>query len=85
MIWPFLPLFPHEFQALLDVLRRDLHAERMLAERNTEESHMHGVNVRTTLRLLEALQPKNRSLQEAAVDASVTVRRSYEGIESGNC
>jgi hypothetical protein len=50
-------LFPHELQALLDALRRDLRMETLLVQTDAEWAAYHYSNVRLNVRLLELLEP----------------------------
>lgn len=51
-------LFKHEFDALLEALRRDYRSERDQASSSDEWSDYHWRNVRQTTRLLELLSPE---------------------------
>lgn len=51
-------LFPHEREALLSSLRRDLRTESAKSKLNTEFRDYHGMNVQLILRVLEILNPK---------------------------
>jgi hypothetical protein len=51
-------LFKHEFDALLEALRRDYRSERDQACSSDEWSDYHWCNVRQTTRLLELLSPE---------------------------
>lgn len=57
-------LFPHEQNALLDALRRDLRAELQRAAAKPEDAEYHRSNARNNLRILEALQPKCRTARD---------------------
>ncbi|HZW20201.1 hypothetical protein [Noviherbaspirillum sp.] len=50
-------LFPHELQALLDALHRDLRMEMSRAEADAEWASYHYRNVRLNVRLIELLAP----------------------------
>lgn len=50
-------LFPHERQALLDALRRDLRIEKALSETDSQLADYHYANVRLNARLIELLEP----------------------------
>jgi hypothetical protein len=52
-------LFKHEFDALLEALRRDYRSERDQACSSDEWSDYHWRNVRQTTRLLELLSPEH--------------------------
>lgn len=51
------PLFPHEKQALIDALRKDLKRETRHWEKRCEWSGYHHYNIRLNMRLLELLEP----------------------------
>lgn len=53
-----LGIYPHELQALLEALRRDLRSERIRAFEETSEADFHRQNERHILRLLELLNPR---------------------------
>jgi hypothetical protein len=55
---PLHQLFPHEFEELLNALRRDLRIERELAASDSTWADWHRINARTVYRLLEVLNPK---------------------------
>jgi hypothetical protein len=57
-------LFPHELDALLCALRRDMQAELAKCQLETEERHYHAMNVKLILRILEILNPKGSSRRE---------------------
>lgn len=57
-------LFPHEFEELLNALRRDLRSERELAAGDSEWADRHRINARMVYRLLEVLNPTRKILQE---------------------
>lgn len=59
-------LFPHEREALIAALRRDLQREsfRMLA--SAERRELHGANVRMVIRLLELFGQTERHLPSDA-------------------
>jgi hypothetical protein len=48
------PLFPNEYEALIAALRRDIESERTKAAIKPEWSEHHLMNVRMSVRLLEA-------------------------------
>jgi hypothetical protein len=52
-------LFPHERQALLDALRRDLRMEISHAQTEPEWATYHYINARLNVRLLELLEPRS--------------------------
>lgn len=52
-------LFRHEYEALLEALRRDLRRERGLAAAGNEDGCFHGLNARMVSRLLEILRPRS--------------------------
>jgi hypothetical protein len=54
-------LFPHEREALLSSLRRDLRTEKAKSQSNTEHRDYHGMNVQLILRILDILNPKTRN------------------------
>lgn len=51
-------VYPYEFQALLEALRRDLRAQRIKSTLNLNDADFHRQNVRQVLRLLEVLNPR---------------------------
>lgn len=51
-------LFPHEYKALLDAVRRDLRRETELASTNVHSAAYHNANARLNVRILESLSPK---------------------------
>ena len=60
-------LFPHELQALLDALRRDLRMELSRAQTDAEWAAYHYNNARFNVRLLELLEPGS-SLSEPVAE-----------------
>ena len=52
-------LFTHEFDELLDALRRDMRRQFDLAEGSTPLADWHHANARLVLRILEVLNPKS--------------------------
>lgn len=52
-------IFPHEMNALLEALRRDLRRERQKACINPNEADIHRANARLGVRLLDALNPRS--------------------------
>lgn len=52
-------LFPHELQALLDALRRDLRMELSRAQTDANWAAYHYSNARFNMRLLELLEPRS--------------------------
>lgn len=58
-------LFPHELQALLDALHRDLRMEISRAQTDAEWAAYYYTNARLNVRLLELLEP--RSLPDEAL------------------
>lgn len=64
MVRNLLELLPLEREALLEALRRDLRSERNLAMLDSDWEIWHQRNVRLNLRLLEAINPKGRSVDE---------------------
>lgn len=66
-------LFSYELEALLEALRRDLRAERCKAMTDTENASYHLANYRSTIKVLEILNPKRARQQEASkTDARCT-------------
>lgn len=59
-------LFPHEYMALLDAIRRDLRRESELALSNVHFAEFHRENARLDLRILESLSPKTKRSKCAA-------------------
>jgi hypothetical protein len=51
-------IFKHEFEALLEALRRDLRTEQEKAQGDTRHREWHLGNVRYAMRLLEILNPR---------------------------
>lgn len=51
-------IYPHEMQALLEALRRDLRSERIKAAGKTKDADFHRQNERHIVRLLECLNPR---------------------------
>jgi len=58
LIFPQEMLFPHEFRALLEALRRDLHSELSKGMNLRNDIHFHKQNARQIVRLLEILNPR---------------------------
>jgi hypothetical protein len=54
-----LSLFSYELDALLEALRRDLRSERCKAVTDSQESEFHLSNYRSTIKILETLNPKS--------------------------
>lgn len=57
-------IFSQEIDALLNALRRDLHAEQSNALAKPEMAELHSMNARATLRLLEVLNPRSQKRAE---------------------
>jgi hypothetical protein len=55
-------LFSHELEALLEALRRDHRSEADKACSDPVEAEWHQRNARMSLRILEVLKPRNRSV-----------------------
>ncbi|MEC4723701.1 hypothetical protein RY831_31755 [Noviherbaspirillum sp. CPCC 100848] len=51
-------IFPHEFQALLEALRRDLRHQRTKSTPHKYGGEIHAQNQRQVLRLLEVFNPR---------------------------
>jgi hypothetical protein len=60
-------LFPHEYKALLDAVRRDLRRETELAPTSVHFAEFHRANVRLNLRILESLSPKTHRSKYSTV------------------
>lgn len=67
MINIVLDIFAHEKDVLLEALRRDLRSELAKSVSDTQDAHLHSLNARYVLRLLETLNP--RGPHRAAYDA----------------
>jgi hypothetical protein len=65
-------LFPHEMEALLQALRRDLRSEQIKASMNPADADIHLCNVRFAQRVLEVLNPRgaHRSQYRPMLDAA---------------
>ncbi|OWW19263.1 hypothetical protein [Noviherbaspirillum denitrificans] len=59
-------LLPHEFDAMLQALRRDMRRELELAAIHKEDAAWHMTNARMAKRLLETLNPKQRHVTFSA-------------------
>lgn len=51
-------LFPHEKEALLDALRRDLRNSKRRIYECPDEAIVHHANVRLIMRVLDVIQPR---------------------------
>lgn len=72
MLRRFAMLFEYEREALLGALRRDLRSEIQKASQCLEDAEFHKANYRSSLKLLEALNPKRvESEQRAAHLAAI--------------
>ncbi|HYD62108.1 MAG TPA: hypothetical protein VEC35_17215 [Noviherbaspirillum sp.] len=65
-------LLPHEFNAMLEALRRDMRRESEFAAMDTHDASWHITNARMAIRLLETLNPKRRQ-ETTAKDQSWTI------------
>jgi hypothetical protein len=63
-------LHPHEFEALLEALRRDMRAESNLSRRDQKWADWHKMNAWLDQKLLEALNPKRSLANQAHQDES---------------
>lgn len=54
----FASLFPHEREALLEALRRDVRTEQCKVKTDPEDAHFHLANSRIGIQILEVLNPK---------------------------
>ncbi|WP_194725051.1 hypothetical protein [Noviherbaspirillum malthae] len=61
----FASLFPYEREALLEALRRDVRTEQCKIKTDPEDAHIHLVNFRIGIQILEALNPKKGKRLEA--------------------
>jgi hypothetical protein len=52
------PLFKHEFDYLLEVVRRDMRAQRIKSFEDSANASEYDANVRRNIHLLEVLNPK---------------------------
>lgn len=57
-------LFSHEWEALLEALRRDLRAEVAKCESDPVWADLHRINVTRNIRLLETINPKPQTLDK---------------------
>jgi hypothetical protein len=62
-------LFPHEWEALLEALRRDLMVELAKCESDPIWADLHRINVTRNMRLLEAINPKRQILRKNRFEA----------------
>jgi hypothetical protein len=51
-------LYPHEFEALLEALRRDMRTQLDLSQNDQKWATWHKMNARLDQRLLQTLNPK---------------------------
>lgn len=51
-------IYPHEWEALLEALRRDLRSQTSMAKQALSDADFHRQNARHTLRLLELFNPR---------------------------
>jgi hypothetical protein len=70
-------LFPHEREALLEALRRDLRVELAKCENDPIWADIHQFNVTRNVRLLEAINPKRKTLRENRFVASEEMPTTY--------
>jgi hypothetical protein len=61
---PLIDLFSHEWEALLEALRRDLRAELAKCENDPVCADLHRINVTRNIRLLETINPKRQTLHK---------------------
>ena len=61
---PLIDLFLHEWEALLEALRRDLRAELDKCESDPVCADLHRINVTRNIRLLETINPKRQTLHK---------------------
>jgi hypothetical protein len=59
------PLYAYEFEEMLEALRRDLRIQSSLAKVSGEWAEWHASNARVDKRILEALNPKDKSAEAA--------------------
>ncbi|WP_326505092.1 hypothetical protein [Noviherbaspirillum album] len=60
----FASLFPHEREALLEALRRDVRTEQCKVKNNPQDAHFHSANSRIGIQILETLNPKKGTLSK---------------------
>jgi hypothetical protein len=60
-------LLPHEFEALMEALRRDLRSEIAKSKTDLAWTEWHCANVRKTIRILDTINPKRRALHSLAI------------------
>ena len=73
MIHRFAMLFEYEKSALLEALRRDMRSEERRAASHSQYAEYHLANSRTSLKLLEALSPKQIGRGKQVADSMPTV------------
>jgi hypothetical protein len=70
-------LFSHEWEALLDALRRDLRGELAKCESDPVWADLHRINVTRNIRLLEAINPKRQTLHKNRFEAPEEMATNY--------
>jgi hypothetical protein len=68
-------LMEAEYQALLEIIRRDYRVESIKSVQATTESDLRCVNARMSIRLLELFNPKRQAVQKAG---TMTLCLSFE-------
>jgi hypothetical protein len=70
MIIEEIEFMPGEYDALLEILRRDYRAESFKSLYAAKERDWHCYNARISIRLLELLNPKRRAVQPIVLPIS---------------
>jgi hypothetical protein len=68
-------LYPHEFHALLEAIRRDMRVQLNLSNTHPQESNRHKFLARSDQRLLEVLNPKGCPQDDGESTACTRQRR----------